>query len=610
MTPSTNEERQRPTQIELPSISTSTFTTQGDIHSNGDSDVRSTALMKQSSSMEPFTDGGSYRSSYVRSCLTMQNFCFVVQFINCILISALILLAVQEYPKIEELEKQVESDKTEISNLEDEVREKQEGQIQALHQEVKEEQQFNFLTLGGILSLLTCLISMFHISTHLQKMNQPNIQRKIIAILWMSPIYSVTSFFTLWFPSIGGWMAIIKDFYEAYCIYTFLSFLIVVLGEGSRAQAVEALAKHASHLETPTRCLNRFYSPPPDVSDHAKANAVITQCQIYGMQFTFLRPLTTIIFVFLKRGKGNGEDDSSSGEDDPTTGNNDAFESNPYDGQYNEEVSPAASSGSHTGTRKLREARHSYAGSLSRWLQGGDTSSSNTTSTSEFLTDETSSPSLVESTWIPSPSPVEGSFGATIAPTIVSSLVATLVPTVVGHIAGNSTTGSGQTGGFSPTMAPTSSDATDFLKSTEAYFKSPGFALAMVVNVSVFFAFTGLLKFYHAVRDDLAWIRPWPKFLTIKGVVFLTFWQGLAILIFVVVLADPSEKEDASRRAEQYQNMLICIEMLFFSISHWVSPDRSIQSFRECSHSIPFFTVCLYSVYFLLKVSLQFSIFL
>jgi Organic solute transporter Ostalpha len=569
-TSSSFEERRRPaTQIELPSISGITLSTEQGMVSNeaDDSYNRSAALMKHSSSMEPIN--GSYRTTYMRSCLTFQNFCFAVQFINCILICALIALAVQEYPEIEQLSQQVESDKAEIANLEDEVRDKQAGQIQALDQQVKDEQQFNFLTLAGILSLLTCLISMFHISTHLQKMNQPIIQRKIIAILWMSPIYSVTSFFTLWFPSIGGWMAIIKDFYEAYCIYTFLSFLIVVLGEGSRNQAVEALAKHASHLEKPTRCLKRFYNPPPDVSNYAKANAVITECQIYGMQFTFLRPLTTIIFVVLNGGKdGGGSKDSN---DDSDASSNDVFTES-YSEESSEETSSSASSGNHTGTRELRHVGDSYTTRISRWLQGGENEGSASNTTSGGLPDDISSPSPMESTWIPSPSPVEGSFSATIAPTVVSSVVATLVPTVVGHIAGNTT----NTGGIEPTMAPTPGDESDFVRSTEAYFKSPGFALAMVVNVSVFFAFTGLLKFYHAVRDDLAWIRPWPKFLTIKGVVFLTFWQGLGILIFVVVLADPSDKVDATYRAHQYQNMLICVEMLFFSISHWVSLLRMI----------------------------------
>lgn len=41
------------------------------------------------------------------------------------------------------------------------------------------------------------------------------------------------------------------------------------------------------------------------------------------------------------------------------------------------------------------------------------------------------------------------------------------------------------------------------------------------------------------------------------------------ILIFVVVLADPSEKEEATAQAHQYQNMLICMEMLLFSIWQW-----------------------------------------
>ena len=44
-------------------------------------------------------------------------------------------------------------------------------------------------------------------------------------------------------------------------------------------------------------------------------------------------------------------------------------------------------------------------------------------------------------------------------------------------------------------------------------------------NVSVGLAFYGLVSFYHAIMDELAWCDPWPKFLCIKGVVFMTFWQ-------------------------------------------------------------------------------------
>jgi len=101
------------------------------------------------------------------------------------------------------------------------------------------------------------------------------------------------------------------------------------------------------------------------------------------------------------------------------------------------------------------------------------------------------------------------------------------------------------------------------------YFQSLSFFLALTVNFSVFLAFSGLLKFYHAVREDLQWIRPWPKFLTIKGVVFLTFWQGLLILIFVNLEQNDDSGESASARGRRYQNILICLEMLFFSVTQW-----------------------------------------
>ena len=101
-------------------------------------------------------------------------------------------------------------------------------------------------------------------------------------------------------------------------------------------------------------------------------------------------------------------------------------------------------------------------------------------------------------------------------------------------------------------------------------WRAPQVYVTVIQNISIFTAFAGLLKFYHAVDKDLEWCRPFAKFLCIKGVVFMTFWQGLAITILAETTdvggADSSDSEEWAMSA---QNFLICLEMLLFSIAHF-----------------------------------------
>ena len=274
------------------------------------------------------------------------------------------------------------------------------------------ENSFMVYQLAGTFTLLSCLISMWHLTAHLRKMKQPVIQRKILAILWMSPIYAITSWFSLVFPEIEGYLAIVKDAYEAYIIYQFLSFCIAVLGKGDRNVVVDLLARRADHLTPPFRlffCCKR----DPYENDHHLADAILLQCQLFAMQFVFFRPVTTIAKVVL--------------------------------------------------------AKYEYYG---------------------------------------------------------------------------------------PWGAESPND-----------YRAPQFYVTLIQNLSIFTAFTGLLKFYHAVDKDLEWCRPFAKFLCIKGVVFMTFWQGLAITILAEVTDVGGN--DADTWALSAQNFLICLEMLLFSIAHF-----------------------------------------
>lgn len=408
-------------------------------------------------------------TSHASLCWKILRFCHT--FALAILAGCVIFLFLQ----VQYLAFEVNSQHQQVLELETQLRNTTQYQIAALTDKVDAEHSLTLYQMAGTFTLLTCLLTMFHMTSHLRNYHEPIVQRKILAILWMSPIYAVTSFLSLVVPSADGYLAVIKDFYEAYAIYSFLAFLIAVLGRGDRSAAVDVLALHAHHLKAPTRCLNGCYHPPPDSSAHAKANAVLTECQILAMQFVFIRPLTSIA---------------------------------------------------------------SFASTLIRMEEDG---------------------------------------------------------------------------------------ARNMDTSAAEYFTSPAFLCAMITNISVFLAFTGLLKFYHAVREDLQWCQPFSKFMTIKSIVFLTFWQGLLISIVVSIQAEeqaggsrtaptrflqqamdsaasgngtsffgsgssslpnsvqPNNQSASSssahsssssysspdEQAAQIQNFLICLEMLFFSIAHW-----------------------------------------
>ena len=81
--------------------------------------------------------------------------------------------------------------------------------------------------------------------------------------------------------------------------------------------------------------------------------------------------------------------------------------------------------------------------------------------------------------------------------------------------------------------------------------------IAFVYNMSYTLALYALLLFYLGAHDLLKPYKPVMKFVLVKSVIFLTFWQSIVCAILV---SDGVLETGADGRA--LQNVLICVEMI------------------------------------------------
>nr|XP_019949777.1 PREDICTED: transmembrane protein 184A [Paralichthys olivaceus] len=97
--------------------------------------------------------------------------------------------------------------------------------------------------------------------------------------------------------------------------------------------------------------------------------------------------------------------------------------------------------------------------------------------------------------------------------------------------------------------------------------------ITIIYNFSVSLSLYALFLFFFATSDLLRPYEPVLKFLTIKSVIFLSFWQGMVLAILercgVIpnALVIDGEEVGAGTVAAGWQNFIICIEMFFAAIA-------------------------------------------
>ncbi|CAG02201.1 unnamed protein product, partial [Tetraodon nigroviridis] len=139
--------------------------------------------------------------------------------------------------------------------------------------------------IAGIFVFLTIPISLWGILQHIVHYTQPELQRPIIRILWMVPIYSLDSWLALRYPSLAIYVDTCRECYEAYVIYNFLVFLLNFLSN-QYPSLVLMLEVQQQQPHLPPLCCCPSW-PMGEV--------LLFRCKLGVLQYTVVRPVTTVI---------------------------------------------------------------------------------------------------------------------------------------------------------------------------------------------------------------------------------------------------------------------------------------------------------------------------
>ncbi|XP_013109857.1 transmembrane protein 184C isoform X1 [Stomoxys calcitrans] len=142
------------------------------------------------------------------------------------------------------------------------------------------------ILIGGLFVLSAVPVSIWHIIQHVIHFTKPILQKHIIRILWMVPIYALNAWIGLFFPKHSIYVDSLRECYEAYVIYNFMVYLLNYLNLGMDLEATMEYKPQVHHF-FPLCCLRPW----------VMGREFIHNCKHGILQYTVVRPITTFISV-------------------------------------------------------------------------------------------------------------------------------------------------------------------------------------------------------------------------------------------------------------------------------------------------------------------------
>lgn len=147
--------------------------------------------------------------------------------------------------------------------------------------------------LAGVAALAATLLTILSIWLQTKNYRKPLLQRYVVRILVMVPVYSVASWVSLQSLRAAFWIDPFRDVYEAFTIYAFFQLLINFIG-GERSLIVMMHGRQpVSHPWPLSMCLAKI-----DISDPHTFLAMKRSI----LQYTWVKPLLAVATIGMKAG--------------------------------------------------------------------------------------------------------------------------------------------------------------------------------------------------------------------------------------------------------------------------------------------------------------------
>jgi len=155
-----------------------------------------------------------------------------------------------------------------------------------------EEHRFDFAAFdsAGVMVLGTLVLSFRLVYLHLTHWYMPEVQKYVVRIVWMVPLYAVQSWLSLRFRDARIYIDAIRDLYEAFVIASFLYYLIELLG-GQEALVRTLESKREAHpnLGKHSWPLNQL------LHDWQLGTEFMLQCKHGVLQYVVVKTAATVL---------------------------------------------------------------------------------------------------------------------------------------------------------------------------------------------------------------------------------------------------------------------------------------------------------------------------